>query len=110
MLPEGEPRVITDIRDALIIREKELFLLTDTEGHVEVGNDSGFGLYHADTRYLSGWELTLVGVEPIVLLSTAEEAFWMEQVMTNPELVNDRGEGCPAGASRFAANACSIGR
>jgi glycogen debranching enzyme len=98
MLPEGEPRVITDIRDALIIREKELFLLTDTEGHVEVGNDSGFGLYHEDTRYLSGWELTLVGVEPVVLLSTAEEAFWMEQVMTNPELVNDVGGMLPSGS------------
>jgi glycogen debranching enzyme len=98
MLPEGEPRVITDIRDALIIREQELFLLTDTEGHVEVGNDSGFGLYHQDTRYLSGWELTLVGVEPVVLLSTAEEAFWMEQVMTNPELVSDAGETLPSGS------------
>lgn len=98
MLPEGEPRVITDIRDALIIREKELFLLTDTEGHVEVGNDSGFGLYHEDTRYLSGWELTLVGVEPIVLLSTAEDGFWMEQVMTNPELVSDDGGTLASGS------------
>jgi glycogen debranching enzyme len=98
MLPEGDPRVITDIRDALLIREKDLFLLTDTEGHVGIGNDSGFGLYHEDTRYLSGWELTLVGVEPVVLLSTAEEAFWMEQVMTNPELVDDAGESLPSGS------------
>lgn len=98
MLPEGEPRIITDIRDALIIREKELFLLTDPEGHVEVGNDSGFGLYHQDTRYLSGWELTLVGVEPVVLLSTSGEGFWMEQVMTNPELVSDTGESLPSGS------------
>ncbi len=98
MLPEGESRVITDIRDALIVRENGLFMLTDTEGHVEVGNDSGFGLYHEDTRYLSGWELTLVGVEPIVLLSTAEEGFWMEQVMTNPELINDVGATLPGGS------------
>ncbi|HUF52323.1 MAG TPA: glycogen debranching N-terminal domain-containing protein [Dehalococcoidia bacterium] len=98
MLPEGEPRVITDIRDALIIREKALFLLTDMEGHVEVGNDSGFGLYHQDTRYLSGWELSLIGVEPVVLLSTAEEAFWMEQVMTNPELFDDAGNTLPSGS------------
>lgn len=97
MLPEGEPRVIADIRDALIIREGDLFLLTDDEGHVEMGNDNGLGLYHLDTRYLSGWELTLVGVEPLVLLSTAEEAFWMEQVMTNPELVDDAGNRLPSG-------------
>lgn len=98
MLPEGEPRAISHIRDALVIREKELFLLTDADGHVEVGNDDGFGLYHEDTRYLSGWELTLVGVEPVVLLSTAEAGFWMEQVMTNPELVDNAGNVLPSGS------------
>ncbi len=98
MLPEGEPRVITDIRDALIIREDGLFLLTDTDGSIPLNNDSGFGLYHNDTRYLSGWDLSLIGVEPIVLLSTAEMGFGEEQVMTNPELINERGETLPNGS------------
>ncbi len=90
MLPEGEPRVIEDIRDALIIREDGLFLLTDKDGSIPLNNDSGFGLYHNDTRYLSVWDLSLIGVEPIVLLSTAEMGFGEEQVMTNPELINER--------------------
>ena len=98
MLPEGEPRVIEDIRDALIIREGGLFLLTDTDGSIPLNNDSGFGLYHNDTRYLSGWDLSLIGVEPIVLLSTAEMGFGEEQVMTNPELVNEQGEILPSGS------------
>ena len=98
MLPEGEPRVIDDIRDALIIREGGLFLLTDTDGSIPLNNDSGFGLYHNDTRYLSGWDLSLIGVEPIVLLSTAEMGFGEEQVMTNPELVNEQGEILPSGS------------
>ena len=98
MLPEGEPRVIADIRDALVIREDGLFLLTDTDGSIPPKNDSGFGLYHSDTRYLSGWELSLIGVEPIVLLSTAELGFGQEQVMTNPELINERGETLPSGS------------
>jgi len=98
MLPGGEPRVIADIRDALVIRENGLFLLTDTDGSIPPKNDSGFGLYHSDTRYLSTWELSLIGVEPIVLLSTAELGFGQEQVMTNPELVNDRGETLPSGS------------
>jgi glycogen debranching enzyme len=98
MLPEGEARVIEDIRDALIIREDGLFLLTDTDGSIPLHNDSGFGLYHSDTRYLSGWDLSLIGVEPIVLLSTAELGFGEEQVMTNPELINERGETLPSGS------------
>lgn len=98
MLPEGEARVIEDIRDALIIREDGLFLLTDPDGDIPLNNDSGFGLYHNDTRYLSGWDLSLIGVEPIVLLSTAELGFGQEQVMTNPELINERGETLPSGS------------
>ena len=98
MLPEGEARVIEDIRDALVIRENGLFLLTDTDGSIPLDNNSGFGLYHNDTRYLSGWDLSLVGVEPIVLLSTAELGFGQEQVMTNPELINERGEILPSGS------------
>lgn len=100
MLPElreGEPRDVTDIRDALIIREGGLFLLTDKDGDVPCENESGFGLYSNDARYLSAWQLSLVGVEPVVLLSTAELGFAMEQVMTNPELVNQRGERLRSG-------------
>lgn len=98
MLPEGEARVIENIRDALIIREDGLFLLTDRDGNIPLNNDSGFGLYHNDTRYLSGWDLSLIGVEPIVLLSTAELGFGEEQVMTNPELINEQGEILPSGS------------
>jgi glycogen debranching enzyme len=98
MLPEGEPRVIANIRDALIVREDGLFLLTDSDGSIPLKNDSGFGLYHSDTRYLSVWDLSLIGVEPIVLLSTAELGYGEEQVMTNPELINERGETLPSGS------------
>ena len=98
MLPQGEARVIADIRDALIIREDGLFLLTDPDGDIPLNNDSGFGLYHNDTRYLSGWNLSLIGVEPIVLLSTAELGFGQEQVMTNPELINAKGEILASGS------------
>ena len=98
MLPQGEARVISDIRDALIIREDGLFLLTDPDGDIPLNNDSGFGLYHNDTRYLSGWNLSLIGVEPIVLLSTAELGYGQEQVMTNPELINAKGEILASGS------------
>ncbi|MEX0800874.1 MAG: glycogen debranching N-terminal domain-containing protein [Dehalococcoidia bacterium] len=98
MLPEGEARVIEDIRDALVIREDGLFLLTDSDGSIPAKNDSGFGLYHNDTRYVSTWELSLIGVEPIVLVSTAELGFGQEQVMTNPELINEQGETLPSGS------------
>ena len=63
---------IEDIHDALIIREGDIFLLMDTSGNVPIGNDRGLGLYHADTRYLSGFNFYFHTSPPLVLLSTAE--------------------------------------
>ena len=83
-LPDSEPMGIEDIRDALIIREGSAFLLTDPVGNVPAGNTQGFGIYHADTRHLSAYDLTLNGMRPVMLLSTAELGYAMEQVMTNP--------------------------
>lgn len=86
LLPPGEPMGIQDIRDALVIRENGVFLLTDASGEVPAGNQQGFGLYYADTRYLSTFQLSLLGRTPVVLLSTAALGFGMEQVVTNPTL------------------------
>jgi len=82
---------IEDIRDALVIRERSTFLLTDPDGNVPAGNTKGFGIYHADTRHLSAYSLTLNGMRPVRLLSTAELGYAMEQVMTNPTMNQDGG-------------------
>lgn len=82
---------IEDIGDALVVRERSTFLLTDPDGNVRAGNNKGFGVYHADTRHLSAYDLTLGGTRPVMLLSTAELGFAMEQVMTNPTLEHDGG-------------------
>ncbi len=82
---------IDDIRDALVIREGSAFLLTDPSGDVPPGNSQGFGIYHADTRHLSTYHFSLNGGEPVILLSTAELGYAMEQVMTNPTLMANGG-------------------
>ncbi len=45
LLPETEPMAIQDIRDALIIRERDLFLLTDRAGEAPRSSINGYGLY-----------------------------------------------------------------
>ncbi|HEY7802441.1 MAG TPA: glycogen debranching N-terminal domain-containing protein, partial [Dehalococcoidia bacterium] len=88
---------IEDIRDVLIIRERGSALITDESGNVPRGNTQGLGLYHADTRHLSTYRLTLNGTLPLMLLSTAELGYAMEQVMTNPGIAT--GEGRRIGQS-----------
>jgi glycogen debranching enzyme len=89
---------IEDIRDALVIRERSSYLLTDPNGNIAAGNVQGFGLYHRDARHLSRYEFDLNGVQPVVLLSTAELGYAMEQVLTNPSLKTRDGRDLRRGS------------
>ncbi|MGH2459144.1 MAG: amylo-alpha-1,6-glucosidase [Chloroflexota bacterium] len=75
-----------DIRETIVIKEEDLFLLTDLNGNVPRGNINGLGLYHKDTRFLSAYELVLEGIPPTYLLSTGEMRFAEIQELTNPDL------------------------
>jgi glycogen debranching enzyme len=86
---------IVDIHDALLIREGDIFLLTDENGNVPPGNDQGLGLYHADTRHLSTFNFFFHTKPPVVLLSTAELGFASEHVLTNPKLRTPQGQVIP---------------
>lgn len=91
LIEQNEPAAIANIQDALVIKEGDIFLLTNREGEIPPQNTSGFGLYHQDTRYLSAYEVFIEGVKPIVLLSTAELGFSAEQEMTNPIIYSHLG-------------------
>ncbi len=86
---------VQDIRDALVIRERDLFLLTDNAGEVPEDNINGYGLYFADTRYLSTFEFSVAGNKPMVLLSTAEPGYSSEQVLTNYTMTDLDGRKIP---------------
>lgn len=86
------PPSARDIRDATLIKERDVFLLTDLEGNAPLGNVNGFGLYLGDTRFLSGYELSIVGLRPTVLLSSTRSQFMSAQVLANPNLVLPNGQ------------------
>jgi glycogen debranching enzyme len=88
---------IQDIRDALVIRERNTFLVTNPAGEVSLGNVNGYGLYFADTRYLSTFELSFSVSRPMVLLSTAELGYSSEQVMSNFLMRDVEGQEIPQG-------------
>ena len=88
---------VQDIREALVIRERDLFLLTDQAGQVPPGNVNGYGLYYTDTRYLSTYDFTFAAAKPVVLLSTAELGYSSEQVLTNPTMPSLESRVIPRG-------------
>ena len=95
LLPEAESMEVQDIRDALVIRERDLFLLTDNTGEVPEDNINGYGLYFADTRYLSTFEFSMAENKSMVLLSTAEPGYSSEQVLTNYTMTDLDGRKIP---------------
>ncbi|MDP2727140.1 MAG: glycogen debranching N-terminal domain-containing protein, partial [Dehalococcoidia bacterium] len=84
LIEQTESSAVANIQDAQVIKEGDLFLLTNRDGEIPHQNISGFGLYHHDTRFLSAYEIFVEEVKPIVLLSTSAMGFSSEQEMTNP--------------------------
>ena len=62
--------------DRLILKENEIFAVTDREGNIRAHSIDGQGLYSDDTRFLSVYDLSIDDV-PLQLLSAAGELNFM---------------------------------
>jgi glycogen debranching enzyme len=86
VLTQGAPSVTGSIADAVVVKNGNLFFLTDQVGIVPLSGDHGFGLYYHDCRYLSGYDLKLAGAVPLRLVSTAEQGYLAAFQLTNPDI------------------------
>ncbi|WP_166001124.1 amylo-alpha-1,6-glucosidase [Bacillus sp. Cs-700] len=77
--------------DYRVIKENDLFLLTDENGNIPRDHPYGPGLYKKDTRFLSSFELKINGEEPILLSSEAKKSYENEMILTNPHM-EDNGQ------------------
>ncbi|NQX70083.1 amylo-alpha-1,6-glucosidase [Paenibacillus alba] len=75
--------------DYRVIKENDLFLMTDKTGDIPAGNAAGHGLYTKDTRFLSGMEIRINGMTPILLSSSAGTNYIATIRMTNPHMESD---------------------
>ena len=86
VLTQGTPAIVRSIADAVVIKDENIFFLTEPDGSIPIGDDHGFGLYYHDCRFLNGYELHLAGTKPQPLVSTAERGFLAVFQLTNPDL------------------------
>lgn len=68
--------------DSLVLKEGNVFLITDHEGGIPPGASSQLGLFSGDTRFLSRWELKVLGHESQVLSAQANRVFCSQIDMT----------------------------
>ncbi|HEY8458838.1 MAG TPA: glycogen debranching N-terminal domain-containing protein, partial [Blastocatellia bacterium] len=86
ILTHGAPSVTGSIAHAVVVKNGNLFFLTDDAGIAPLGGDHGFGLYYNDCRYLSGYDLRLAGANLLCLISTAEPGYMAAFQLTNPDI------------------------
>lgn len=72
-----------------VIKENDLFFLTDDKGNIPKENDYGLGLYTKDTRFLSKFDIKINGQDPILLSSSADENYEAKILLTNPHMEKD---------------------
>jgi glycogen debranching enzyme len=72
-----------------VIKENDLFFLTDDKGNIPQENSYGLGLYTKDTRFLSKFDVKINGRDPILLSSSADENYMAKILLTNPHMEED---------------------
>jgi glycogen debranching enzyme len=80
------PRNTHSIASAVVIKDEDIFFLTDQDGDVALKGPHGFGLFHHDCRFLNGYELRIAGTRPCHLTSTAGQGFQSVFELANEEL------------------------
>jgi glycogen debranching enzyme len=71
VLTQHTASLVRSIADAVVIKDAEPFFLCPPDGQIATDDGHGFGLYHHDTRYLSGYEFRIAGATPNPLAATA---------------------------------------
>jgi glycogen debranching enzyme len=90
-LAPGTVFTTASIAHSIVIKDGDVFFLSESDGRVPFDSRHGFGLYYHDCRYLSGYDLKLAGRRPEQLVWTADTGFRAVLGMTNPELETRNG-------------------
>lgn len=86
VLTRKTPSVVGSIADALVIKDGDLYFLSQDGGDVPLTRHHGFGLYFQDTRFLSGYTLRLDGHEAHALVAANQGGYKAVIQLTNPAL------------------------
>lgn len=84
-------RRATDLTGVLVLKHDSLYMVTDPFGDIHP-DSRGLGMYAADTRMLSHYELRINGVRPVVLRSGTGASFASTIQLTNPDVLRDPGD------------------
>ena len=98
---EANPNLVPEVHsirgnvaEAIVIKNGNLFFLSEPDGTVPLAPRHGFGLYYHDCRFLNGYELKICGKKPEMLVRNADRGFMATLGLSNPD-VNLNGKPLP---------------
>ncbi|MDX8510790.1 amylo-alpha-1,6-glucosidase [Mesorhizobium captivum] len=86
VLAKGHPAMVDSIAGAVTVKNLDLYYVVASDAQIPLKGGHGFGLYFHDCRFLGGYEMTLGGLPPIVLASTAQKGYAALFELANPDL------------------------
>ena len=91
VLTHGAPSTTSAIADAIVIKDGPIFLLTNPDGDIPVGDGHGLGLYYRDCRFLNGYEMRIADAHAQPLVGAASPGFKAVFELTNPDFQSADG-------------------
>src|SRR5213592_3481129 len=80
------------VLERAVLKEGQIFLVTDRAGDIKALNIEGHGLYYRDTRHLSLYEMDISGTRLSLLSSAGELNFMSNLQFANDTLLGPSGE------------------
>lgn len=96
LLDQPTPVSARSIAEAVIIKDEDLFFVTERDGCVPLGGRHGFGLYYHDCRYLNGYEMSVAGAQPDPLVASGARGYAAVLELTNADMLLGSGAVLPA--------------
>ena len=84
--PKGARGRPTNIANAVVIKDADIFLLCQNDAGFPLDDNEGFGLYYHDCRFLKGYEVSIGKSRLNALASSAAHGYKAEFELTNRDL------------------------
>jgi len=86
LLTQEEPSHSAGIADAIVIKDEDLFFVSQRDGTVPLEEGHGLGLYFHDSRFLCGYEFRIADESPEPLAADDGDGFRAVYQLTNPNI------------------------
>jgi hypothetical protein len=82
---------LVNLSEMTVAKDGNVFAVTRPDGSLPVGEEHPLGVYADDCRVLSGHELRVGGVRPLLLVRSESSGAEVVHELTNPPLTFDGG-------------------